>query len=92
MFTLNMLRMSLELAKENPTYESLATKFFEHFLYIAGAMANVGNEGIDLWDEEDEFFYDVLHTPDNHRTKNESAVDGRINTIVCRGSSRSGVV
>jgi hypothetical protein len=66
MFTLNMLRMSLELAKENPTYQSLATKFFEHFLYIAGAMANVGNEGINLWDSEDEFFYDVLHTPDNH--------------------------
>jgi hypothetical protein len=69
MFTLNMLRMSLELAKENPTYQSLATKFFEHFLYIAGAMANVGNEGINLWDDEDEFFYDVLHTPDNQRIK-----------------------
>jgi hypothetical protein len=68
MFTLNMLRMSLELAKENPVYQNLATKFFEHFLYIAGAMANVGNEGINLWDEEDEFFYDVLHTPDNQRT------------------------
>ncbi|MEJ7644159.1 MAG: glucosidase [Chryseolinea sp.] len=65
MFTLNMLRMSLELAKENPTYQSLATKFFEHFLYIAGAMSN---EGLDLWDDEDEFFYDVLHTPDNKRT------------------------
>lgn len=69
MFTLNMMRMALELAKENPTYQSLATKFFEHFLYIAGAMANVGNEGIDLWDTEDEFFYDVLHTADNHRIK-----------------------
>lgn len=72
MFTLNMLRMSLELAKENPTYQSLATKFFEHFLYIAGAIANVGNlakEGISLWDEEDEFFYDVLHTADNRRIK-----------------------
>jgi hypothetical protein len=69
MFTLNMLRMSLELAKENPTYQNLATKFFEHFLYIAGAMANVGNEGINLWDDEDEFFYDVLHTPDNQRIK-----------------------
>ncbi len=65
MFTLNMLRMSLELARENPTYQSLATKFFEHFLYIAGAMSN---EGLDLWDEQDEFFYDVLHTPDNNRT------------------------
>lgn len=69
MFTLNMLRMSLELAKDNPTYQSLATKFFEHFLYIAGAMANIGNEGINLWDEDDEFFYDVLHTPDGQRQK-----------------------
>ena len=69
MFTLNMLRMSLELAKENPTYQNLATKFFEHFLYIAGAMANLGNEGINLWDEEDGFFYDVLHTSDDHRVK-----------------------
>lgn len=69
MFTLNMLRISLELAKENPVYQNLATKFFEHFLYIAGAMANVANEGINLWDDEDEFFYDVLHTPDNRRTK-----------------------
>jgi hypothetical protein len=69
MFTLNMLRISLELGKENPTYQSLSTKFFEHFLYIAGAMANVGNEGINLWDEEDEFYYDVLHTPDDQRIK-----------------------
>ena len=69
MFTLNMLRISLELARENPVYQSLATKFFEHFLYIAGAMSNVGNEGINLWDDEDEFFYDVLHTRDNQRLK-----------------------
>jgi len=69
MYTLNMLRISLELSKENPTYESLATKFFEHFLYIAGAMANVSRDGIDLWDEEDEFFYDVLHLPNNERFK-----------------------
>jgi hypothetical protein len=67
MFTLNMLRISLELAKENPVYQSLATKFFEHFLYIAGAMANINDEGINLWDEEDEFFYDVLHTANNER-------------------------
>ncbi|MCU0357868.1 MAG: glucosidase [Cyclobacteriaceae bacterium] len=67
MFTLNMLRMSLELAKENPTYQSLATKFFEHFLYIAGAMANINQESISLWNDEDEFFYDVLHLPNNQR-------------------------
>ena len=69
MFTLNMLRMALELAKENPVYQSLATKFFEHFLYIAGAMANVAGNTINLWDEGDEFFYDVLQTPDNKRLK-----------------------
>jgi hypothetical protein len=69
MFTLNMLRMSLELGKENPTYQSLSTKFFEHFLYIAGAMANVGDGGINLWDDEDKFFYDVLHTSDNQRIR-----------------------
>jgi hypothetical protein len=76
MFTLNMLRLSLELSKENPTYQSLATKFFEHFLYIAGAMRNIGSEGIDLWDQEDEFFYDVLHTSDdkNIRMKVRSMV------------------
>jgi len=69
MFTLNMLRMSLELAKENPVYQNLATKFFEHFLYIAGAMTNVNNEGISLWDDEDEFFYDVIHCPSGDRLK-----------------------
>jgi hypothetical protein len=69
MFTLNMMRMALELAKENPVYQSLATKFFEHFLYIAGAMANVSGESVNLWDEDDEFYYDVLHTRDNQRLK-----------------------
>lgn len=69
MFTLNMMRISLELSKFNPVYQSLATKFFEHFLYIAGAMANVNNEGLNLWDDEDEFFYDVLHTSEGQRIK-----------------------
>jgi hypothetical protein len=61
MYALNLLRISLELALRRPVYEDIATKFFEHFLYIAGAMRNVGGQGIDLWDEEDGFFYDVLH-------------------------------
>jgi hypothetical protein len=64
-FCLNMLAIALELARENRTYEDVATKFFEHFLYIAGALNNIGEDGIALWDEEDEFFYDVLHTPDD---------------------------
>ncbi|MBI4276919.1 MAG: glucosidase, partial [Armatimonadetes bacterium] len=64
-FCLNMLAIALELAKTDPAYEDVATKFFEHFLYIAGALNNIGGEGIALWDDEDEFFYDVLHLPDN---------------------------
>ncbi|TAJ11289.1 glucosidase [Marinilabiliaceae bacterium JC017] len=63
MYCLNMMRMALELAIANDVYENMATKFFEHFLLIAGAMNNVGGEGIQIWDDEDEFFYDVLHIP-----------------------------
>jgi hypothetical protein len=63
MSCLTMMRTALELARENPVYENVATKFFEHFLGIAGAMNNLGGQGIGLWDEADEFFYDVLHTP-----------------------------
>ena len=61
MFCLNLLTISLELAVYNPAYEDIALKFFEHFLYIADAMNNIAGEGISLWDEQDEFFYDVLH-------------------------------
>ena len=63
MFSLNMMRIALELAVRNPVYQDTATKFLEHFLYIAGAMANIASEGIDLWDNQDEFFYDVLRGP-----------------------------
>jgi len=64
MYALNLMRIALELAQHNPVYEDIATKFFEHFLHIAEAMNNLGDAGIGLWDAEDEFFYDVLHTPD----------------------------
>jgi hypothetical protein len=64
MYALNLMRIALELAQTNPVYEDIATKFFEHFLHIAEAMNNLGDVGIGLWDAEDEFFYDVLHTPD----------------------------
>jgi len=63
MFSLNLMRIAMELAMEDHVYENIATKFFEHFLGIAAAMNNVGGKGIGLWDEEDEFYYDVLHTP-----------------------------
>ncbi len=64
MYCLNLMRIALELAQHNPVYEDIATKFFEHFLHIAEAMNNVGEAGIGLWDDEDKFFYDVLHLPD----------------------------
>ncbi|HEY5299824.1 MAG TPA: glucosidase [Acetobacteraceae bacterium] len=67
MYTLNLLRMALELAKDDPVYEDIASKFFEHFLYIAAAMTNMGGDGIGLWDEQDQFFYDVLNLPDGSK-------------------------
>ncbi|RFP65986.1 glucosidase [Hymenobacter lapidiphilus] len=67
MFALNMMRIALELSRTNPVYQDLASKFFEHFLYIAQAMTRVSDESIDMWDEEDEFYYDVLNTPDSGR-------------------------
>jgi hypothetical protein len=63
MFSLNMMQIALELARDNPVYENIASKFFEHFLAIADAMNNLGGRGVGLWDPEDEFFYDVLHLP-----------------------------
>ncbi len=67
MYTLNLMRIALELALEDRVYEDIASKFFEHFLYIASAMTNIGGDGIGLWDEDDEFYYDVLHLPDGQR-------------------------
>jgi Glycosyl hydrolase family 63 C-terminal domain len=63
MLSLNLMRIAIELARENHVYENIATKFFEHFLNIAAALNNLGGKGIGLWNEEDEFYYDVLHTP-----------------------------
>lgn len=60
MYCLNLMRIALELARDNPVYQDTATKFFEHFLYIAAAMTNVGGMGINLWCDDDKFFYDVL--------------------------------
>ncbi|MGE5801099.1 MAG: MGH1-like glycoside hydrolase domain-containing protein, partial [Gemmatimonadota bacterium] len=70
MYSLNMLAIALELARENHAYEDVASKFWEHFLNIAHAMSGGrqhGGEGHDLWDDQDGFFYDVLHTPDDGR-------------------------
>jgi Glycosyl hydrolase family 63 C-terminal domain len=59
-----MLAIALELAKDDSAYEDVASKFFEHFIYIAHAMNDIGERGVSLWDDEDGFYYDVLHLPD----------------------------
>jgi hypothetical protein len=66
MYCLNLMRIALELALHNPVYQDTATKFFEHFLSIAAAMTQIGGDGqaVSLWDDQDEFFYDVLRHPD----------------------------
>jgi len=69
MYSLNLMRIALELALHNPVYEDIATKFFEHFLNIAGALTNIGGQGLGLWDEADEFYYDELQMPDGRITK-----------------------
>jgi hypothetical protein len=60
MYSLNMLRIAIELAQEDDVYQDIATKFFEHFLMIGGAMTNLGDKGLGLWDDQDNFFYDWL--------------------------------
>ncbi len=64
MYCLNMLKIAIELAQYNPVYEDIASKFFEHFLYIAAAMNGSGENG--LWDPEDQFYYDRLRFPDGN--------------------------
>jgi len=66
MYSLNLMRIALELARHNHVYEDIATKFFEHFLSIAEAMNNIADEGLGLWCDEDEFYYDVLNLPNGH--------------------------
>ncbi|WP_247231997.1 MGH1-like glycoside hydrolase domain-containing protein [Telluribacter sp. SYSU D00476] len=65
MYTLNMLRIAVEISLRQPVYQDMASKFFEHFLHIAGAMESMGGENvtISLWDEEDQFYHDVIHIP-----------------------------
>lgn len=64
MYCLNMLAIAMELASEDPAYEDVASKFWEHFLYIAHAINHLGDERSRLWNEEDGFYYDVLCLPD----------------------------
>ncbi|MCC6195592.1 MAG: glucosidase, partial [Burkholderiales bacterium] len=63
-FCLHLMRIALELARDNRAYESLATKFFQHYVYVAAAMKQMGRSSYQLWDERDLFFYDVLRYAD----------------------------
>jgi hypothetical protein len=66
MYSLNLMRIALELAVHDPVYEDIASKFFEHFLHIADAMTKIGADCMGLWDEGDKFYYDVLRSDDGH--------------------------
>jgi hypothetical protein len=67
MYCLDMLAIALELAAHDDTYEDVASKFWEHFIYIARAMNHMGDDGLSLWDEQDGFFYDVLLLSNGNR-------------------------
>src|ERR1700756_4193478 len=67
LFCQNMLEIAVELSAYDPSYEPFATKFIEHFFWIAAAMNRVGADG--LWDEEDGFYYDLLRLPDGTATR-----------------------
>jgi hypothetical protein len=66
-YALDMMAIALELAQHNPSYEDIASKFFEHFLYIAHAINNVDEGDKGLWSEKDSFYYDTLIAPDGTR-------------------------
>ena len=67
MYSLDLLAIAMELAADDPTYEDVASKFWEHFVYIARAMNHLGDDGVCLWDHEHGFFFDVLHIRNGDR-------------------------
>ncbi|MGZ3964956.1 MAG: MGH1-like glycoside hydrolase domain-containing protein [Mucilaginibacter sp.] len=69
MYSLNLMVIAAELATTNKAYADIASKFFEHFIYIAGAMAMLGADNQGLWDDNDGFFYDQLRMADNSTEK-----------------------
>ncbi len=90
MYTLNLLAIALELATEDPAYEDVASKFWEHFVYIANAMSHRGDEHMGLWDEEDGFFYDVLQLPDGSTVPDEDPLHGGTDSAVRGGNAGAG--
>ena len=82
MYCLNMLRIALELAIEDSTYEEMACKFFQHFLYIADAINQIGGEEENLWDDQDGFYYDILHLTGGRRINGQEFVSMKIRSMV----------
>ena len=83
------MRIALELAQHKNAYDDMATKFFEHFLYIAQAMTDMGGRGVGLWDEEDSFYYDVLNLSERPDFAVAGPLIGRFDPTVCGRDSGS---
>ena len=90
MYCLNMLAIALELAKDDMAYEDVASKFFEHFVHIAHAMNDIGTEGRSLWNDEDGFYYDLLHLPNGGRPFHQNPVHGRADSFICGRDAGTG--
>ena len=90
MYTLNLMAIALELAAQDPAYEDVASKFWEHFIYIADAMNHLGHDGMGLWDEEDGFFYDVLKFPDGESLSSQGSLHGRVDSVIRRRDAGAG--
>jgi hypothetical protein len=90
MYCLNLLAIALELARYQRAYEDVATKFFEHFIYIASAINHLGEEHARLWDPHDGFFYDALHLPSGHHIPLKIPLLRRSHPPLCRGNAGAG--
>jgi hypothetical protein len=92
MYCLNLLGIALELAKKDRVYEDIATKFFEHFVYIAAAINKVGGHKGGLWHEEDGYYYDVLRLPDGRCFPIKAqTISGLIPTFAVAVADREGI-
>jgi hypothetical protein len=81
MYCLNMFKIAVELATQDDTYELMASKFFQQFLAIADAMNGVGGDGEHLWDEDDGFFYDVLHLNPEKQANGEEFISLKVRSV-----------
>jgi hypothetical protein len=87
MFCQNMVEIAVELAAHDAVYEDMASKYLDHFLWIANAMNHIGSDG--MWDEEDGFYYDVLRLPDGSATRLKGPIHGRLAASMCHHGHRT---